>query len=101
MTIQTKTNNESLDEQSKELGSYKIYLLKRIFSVGYDEYEGKVIIASSAKAARKMANIKYADEGPIWTDSSQVICKEISLTMPLIVLEAFKRGCESYYGKEV
>lgn len=71
---------------------YKVYLLKRIFAVGYDEYIGKVIIASSAKAARKMANLKYGDEGAIWTDPKQVLCLEITLTSPLIVLEAFNAG---------
>ena len=70
----------------------KIYLLKRIFVTSYDEYEGKVIIASSAKAARKMANLKVGDEGKIWTDSHQVLCKEITLTLSMIVLESFKAG---------
>ena len=71
---------------------YKIYLLKRIFVAGPDEFNGKVIIASSAKAARKVANLKTGDEGKIWTDSNQVLCREITLTMPLVVLESFKAG---------
>lgn len=83
---------ESTEGQPKESKAYKIYLLKRIFSVGYGEYEGKVIVASSAKVARKMANLEYGDEGPIWTDSSQVMCREIVLTIPMIVIESFKAG---------
>ncbi len=72
------------------VGPCKIYLLKRIFSVGYDEYDGKVVIAPSAKVARRMANIRYGDEGAIWVDPKQVFCQEIDLTVPLIVLESFK-----------
>ena len=79
-------------ESLEPFESYKVYLLKRIFASGYDEYVGKVIVASSAKAARKLANLKYGGEGPIWTDSNQVLCREITLTMPLIVLEAFRAG---------
>jgi hypothetical protein len=70
----------------------KIYLLKRIFSVGHDEFDGKVVVASNAKIARKLANIKFGDEGPIWTDVNQVFCKEITLDKPLVVLESFRAG---------
>lgn len=88
MTIPTKTNNQ----MSEDLKSNKIYMLKRIFSVGHDEYDGKVIVALSAKAARKMANLNHGDEGPIWTDSNQVMCKEIVLNKAMVVLESFKAG---------
>jgi len=88
MQIPLRSDNQT----SEDFKPYKIYLLKRIFAPGYDEYDGKVIIASSAKAARKIANLKYGDEGAIWTDSSLVICKEILLTMPLTVLESFNVG---------
>ena len=80
------------DQKTEEFVPYKIYILKRIFAVDYDEYYGKVIIASSAKAARKLANLKYGDEGAIWCDSTQVLCKEIPLTKPMVVLESFKAG---------
>lgn len=88
MQIQSKSNEQT----PEDFEAYKIYLLKRIFAAGYDEYDGKVIIASSAKAARKIANLKYGDEGEIWADSKQVLCQEISLTMPLVVLESFNAG---------
>lgn len=91
MSNQTDSN-ESNDQIPEDFKPYKIYLLKRIFVAGYYEYDGKVIIASSAKAARKIANLKYGDEGPIWTDSTQILCREIILTMPLVVLESFKTG---------
>ena len=71
---------------------FKIYLLKRIFVAGYDEFDGKVIIASSSKSARKLANLKVGDEGKIWTNSNLVLCKEISLDESLVVLESFKAG---------
>lgn len=109
---QSKSNNGLSDEQFEQPGkgvkysenfknailsadeveTNKIYLLKRIYSVGYDEYAGKVVIAPSAKAARKLANLKFGDEGPIWTDSNLVLCKKIDLIAPLVVLEAFKAG---------
>lgn len=86
MTTLPVSNNE----KAEDLKSNKIYMLKRIFSVGYDEYEGKVIVALSTKEARKMANLKHGDEGPIWTDSNQVMCKEITLNKAMVVLESFK-----------
>lgn len=82
----------STEQKQEDFETYKIYLLKRIFVAGHDEYTGKVIIASSAKAARKIANLKYADEGPIWTDVNQVMCKELTLNKPLVVLESFNAG---------
>ena len=88
MQIPLRSDNQT----SEDFKPYKIYLLKRIFGVGYDEFDGKVIIASSAKAARKIANIKYGDEGPLWTDANQVLCREIPLTKSLVVLESFRAG---------
>ena len=90
-------NNQSevtdkMHEQPKDFKPYKIYLLKRIFAFDDNEYDGKVIVASSAKAARKIANLRYGGEGPIWTDAKQVLCREITLTMPLVVLESFNAG---------
>lgn len=82
----------SKDQIPENIKPYKIYLLKRIFAVNYDEYDGKIIIASSAKAARKLANLKYGDEGPIWIDRNQVMCKEVGLNMSMVVLESFKAG---------
>lgn len=90
-----KPNNGLSDDQFKQPDvkeTYKIYILKRIFSVDYDEYSGKVIIASSPKAARALANLRVGDEGKIWTDPNLVMCKELSLNEPAIVLQAFKEG---------
>jgi len=98
---ESKQNKDLLDEQfmqpksenlSDDFAPLKIYLLKRIFSVGYDEFDGKVIIASSAKAARKIANMRYGNEGPIWENANQVLCKEIIPDMPMVVLASFKAG---------
>jgi hypothetical protein len=79
---------ESRSEEKRN----KIYLLKRIYSPNYGEFVAKVIVASSAKEARKMANTKTGDEGPSWTNSDQVICKEISTKKAQIVLEDFMAG---------
>jgi len=87
-----KSQNESSETTIPAFEPYKIYLLKRIFVAGYDEYDGKVIIASSAKAARKIANLKTGDEGKIWGNVNLVLCKEINLDEPLVVLESFKAG---------
>lgn len=70
----------------------KIFLLKRVFAAGYDEYIGKVVIAPDAKAARYLANIKYGEEGPIWINTSLVSCTEIKLDKSLIVLESLNAG---------
>lgn len=80
------------DQKPEPFATYKIYLLKRIFVAGYDEYKGKVIIASSAKAARALANLRTGDEGQIWNDSKKVLCKELPLVEPMIVLEDFNAG---------
>jgi hypothetical protein len=80
------------EQELETAGQCKIYLLKRIFSVGYDEFDGKVVIAPSAKAARKLANMRYGDEGPVWADPKKVFCQEIDLTVSLVVLESFKAG---------
>jgi len=87
-----EVNDIYADQSPDDSKSYKIYLLKQIFSVSYDEYDGKVVIASNAKAARKMANLKFGEEGPIWENKNQVFCKEITLDMPLVVLESFRAG---------
>jgi hypothetical protein len=79
-------------EPPEDFESYKIYLLRRLLDVGYDEYEAKVIVASSAKAARAIANMRTGDEGPIWKDASKVSCIGIKPTEPMVVLTAFKNG---------
>ena len=81
-----------MTEIPKDFQEYKVYLLRRLLDVGLDEYEGKVIIASSAKAARNVANLKTGDEGKIWTDPSKVACIEIKTDEPSVVLTAFKAG---------
>lgn len=71
----------------------KLYLLKRINRLGYDEYDGFLISADSESEARSLC--KYADEGDIWGDSSEVSCKEVApyTEEPKgIVLERFNAG---------
>jgi len=70
----------------------KIYLLTRTGKINHDEYMSKVIIARNPAEARSLANIKTGDEGKIWEDIEKVLCLEIDLTMPSIVLASFKPG---------
>jgi len=69
-----------------------VYLLYRLESVGYDEYEAKVIVARTDYEARSLANVKTADEGPIWNDPTKVACANLDLHVARVVLEAFKAG---------
>jgi len=69
-----------------------VYLLHRLDSVGYDEYEAKVIVARTDYEARLLANVKTADEGPIWTDPTKVVCANLDLHVARVVLESFKAG---------
>lgn len=69
-----------------------IYLLYRLDSVGLDEYDAKVVIASTEWEARELANVKTADEGPIWNDPTKVVCANLDLHVARVVLESFRAG---------
>ncbi len=69
----------------------KIWILKRD-DHGYDEYDGKVIVAKNAKRAREIANENTGDEGRIWTDAALVSCEEIKATEEGEVLGSFNAG---------
>ena len=64
----------------------KIYHLYRIDSVDYDEYDAMIIVANSAKDARKEAHIDF------WTDPKRVKCVEVSTKIKGIVLSSFVAG---------
>ena len=71
----------------------KLWLLKRIGRISYDEYNGKVVRASDSDAARQIANMKVGDEGNIWTDDNLVSCVEIDGNGdPDVLLESFNAG---------
>ena len=53
----------------------KLYFLERKSICGWDETDMQVIRARSSVAARKLANTRAGDEGPIWTDTAKVVVK--------------------------
>lgn len=69
-----------------------VYLLHRLDSVGFDEYDAKVIIARTEGEARELANIKTADEGPIWNDPTKVACANLDMHVARVVLESLRAG---------
>ena len=69
----------------------KLYLLRQVNPVGYDEYVGFVVRASSEEEARSLC--KRADEGDIWSDPKLTTCEEIPLVGEAeIILESFNAG---------
>lgn len=59
-----------------------IWKLTRKDSVGYDEYESKIVRAKSEKEARRIANKKVGDEGPLWEDPTYVSCERVLVHGP-------------------
>lgn len=74
----------------------KLYLLRRMDSVGYDEYIGFVVSADNETEAREIASEQFADEGKDkWHSQLDVSATLIALnsTQPKgIVLESFNAG---------
>jgi hypothetical protein len=52
-----------------------IYLLTRSATTKYDEYDAKIVRASSEQEARILANESTGDDGKIWTDPKCVTCE--------------------------
>ena len=73
----------------------KIFLLRRIDQVGYDEYDALVVVAGTEDEAREMVNntaggYRYSAD---WTDRTNVECMVInSKTKPGIILDSFNAG---------
>ncbi len=93
----TQANKKLAQEYSKirykpENNCLKVYLLRQIGYVGYDEFESKVVVAQNPEEARRLANIKTGDEGKIWNKPSMVACTEVNLNVPSIVCEVFNAG---------
>ncbi|MEE9117028.1 MAG: hypothetical protein V3U02_00355 [Calditrichia bacterium] len=73
----------------------KLFLLKRIGRVGWDENEACIIRAISHNSARQIAFGKLKGEEPnkVWLDPKKSYCKEIKQTdKPGIILIDFKAG---------
>ncbi len=70
-----------------------LYLLSRKELIQYDENYGMVVRASSPALARKLANKRAADEGPIWTDAKKTDCRVLRASGPeRIVIISFNAG---------
>jgi len=54
-----------------------LYLLKQKNDLHHDEFWGKVIRAKNVKEARRIANVRVADEGEIWENPKLTSCKII------------------------
>lgn len=70
----------------------KIWILRRKDQIGYDEYDGKVVVAEDEWRARDIANRRVGDEGRIWDDPTIVICDEVDNDIEGIVLASFCAG---------
>ena len=67
----------------------KVYILEQL-NPGWDQYEDKLVVAKTEKRARKLANISYGDEGPIWDDKTQVKCSIVNLEWEYVFYGAYK-----------
>ena len=55
-----------------------IYKLTRTDNIDYEQYESKIVRASSEKEAREIANQDVGWEGKIWTNPNCVKCDEVN-----------------------
>lgn len=70
-----------------------IYLLSRPGHIDYDEYDSKVVRATSEREARALANAQVGDEGNIWEDSSEVNCEVVDPEgQPGVISSSFHVG---------
>lgn len=70
----------------------KIYLLNRTDDIGYDEYDSKIVVAETARRARKLANEHVGNEGTVWQNTEIVTCRQVSTTEEGEVLASFNAG---------
>ena len=84
-TLLTKTPHEH--------PTFMIYKLARTTSIGYDEYDSKIVRASSEDTAREIANQNTGDEGMVWTDRKRVKCEKVEPDGPGVeLLGSFNAG---------
>jgi hypothetical protein len=73
----------------------KIWLVKRMEKIGYDEFDAKVVCAWTEEGARHVASLRTADEGKsAWTDPSRSMVTEVRTDgeHEEVVLESFCAG---------
>ena len=71
-----------------------IYIIKRTDAIGWDEYEGFVVVAKNEQEAREIASKEAADEGEdIWFNHAYTRCEVVdTLVGPRVVLSSFNAG---------
>ena len=75
----------------------KLWLIRRMEHVGYDEYDAKVIAAHSEEGVRGLAAINTGDEGKdAWLNSGRSMITEVGLARDpeheQVILESFNAG---------
>lgn len=72
----------------------KLYLITRKGCVTYDEYDAKIIRATSSKAARKLAALEVGGEGKsVWLQISGSKCQILRENGPQeMILGSFNAG---------
>jgi hypothetical protein len=69
----------------------KIYKVYRINKIGWDEYEGAVIVAKNENQAREIAAAEMRD-GTNWQDESTVKVEIVGNKESGVVLSSFNAG---------
>lgn len=89
MTAEELKELEARIKKLRKKKGDKLYLITRNGTVNYDEYEGFVIRASSAKEARAMA----AEKDIVFLDAHSTSCERIKESGDAeILLESFHAG---------
>jgi hypothetical protein len=73
----------------------KVWLVKRMGDIGYDEYDAKVVLAWTEEGARRVAALRTGDEGASeWTDPQRSIVYEVRTDgeREEVVLDSFRAG---------
>ncbi|MBS1722471.1 MAG: hypothetical protein JSS66_05630 [Armatimonadetes bacterium] len=72
----------------------KVWLLKRLRGVGYDEFISFVVVARTEQAARKRA-AKVAerdDQAGMWLSDKCTTCEVVDTTVGGVVAYSFRHG---------
>ena len=71
----------------------RLWLLTRIEYASYEEFDSKVVRASTSNEAREIANLNPGDEGKIWTDPKEVLCEILKTTgKSEVIIGSFNAG---------
>lgn len=76
----------------------KIWLIRRMGDIGYDEFDAKVVAANDEEGARRIASIRTGDEGATeWLDPKRSMVTEVRTDEDheVVILESFCAGEET------